>query len=153
MLATRAGVPADLVHLQNIDLKCFDDPWNREMWAWIGDNFGIQLVTYFGTPVAFSCQNHDQRSVKVAKLGVLPPFRGRGLSRTLLNGILDFTRLMRASQVEIVVPEYMCNPAMEQDCSRWLKRMGFRATPPLLANQFTYLGQPEAGIRFVLEAI
>lgn len=113
----------DSLHFYNIDLKTSEFPWIPE--ECVGYlHVGGQIVGWCEnkTPVGFAAFRYAEKSsmIYLAKLGVLPSHRGRGISRALLEYVEALT-----VTVTCFVPEYQVL-STEMTPVPWLKHMGFR---------------------------
>lgn len=143
----------DLGYLQDIDIKCFDASWTPDVWTYALQNYAVKVATMFGTPVgfvAFVIDPDDKSTCILIKLAVKKPHRGQGIGRGLFNTALSFCRLMRVKNLVCNLPESMCDPSTQFDCSAWLNKMGMRATS-IDRDKYTYLGQVEDGFVFQTE--
>jgi GNAT superfamily N-acetyltransferase len=150
----RPANTSDPIYMKNCDLKCFDEPWDNETWEKMATTAATTVATFRGTPVGFAVYVSPRNrldTVHLIKLCVTPQHRGRGVGALLFEHVTGFARIVGAKTIEIMIPEYLCDPRQPFSCIDWLKVMGFRADVPIVPDLFTYAGQPEAGIHFTCE--
>lgn len=152
MFAIRPFTPADLVHLQDCDVKCFDYGWNAEEWAFAAENYAIRIASYYGTPVGFAVMvvvTDPKRVGHLFKLGVKPNFRRRKVGRLLIASTIAFAKASDVDEIESIVPEGLCRPGEPQDITGWLAKVGFRGTG-VVPNYIHNMGVIEDGYKFNL---
>lgn len=140
---------ADAVDLVDMDLKCCDMPWTSEEWSkrQYSADFGISLAMFYGTPVGFVV---FQPGVEILKLAVKEQHRRKGLSRELLEPVLDYARKNKVTSVSLIVPESTVTVSGPGNLTAWLTKLRFKPEIPFLKDHFSQFGETEDGIRFKL---
>ena len=151
MIGFRASESKDAHYLLDIDIKCFDYAWFPSDWRIVAKHCVACMATWNETPIGMAVfgKNSDG-DVQVVKVAVKPAYRNRGIATGLLRNCVLYARELHAPRLLILVPESWLRPGEPGDISGWLVNLGFRATKPLLRNQFTFYGQSEDGVLFSL---
>lgn len=154
LAVSSAGKP-NVNELIDIDIKCFDSPWEPERWAEIteGAEYGKIIAKWFGTPVGFAVyKNEDVHSLGILKVCVKKQMRGKGCSLRMLAEIFKRAVDTKLKEVFLVVPESWIYPG-PANISNYLTHVGFVATKPILRNHFSVgFGEVEDGVKFVAPA-
>jgi GNAT superfamily N-acetyltransferase len=151
-LTIRQAQWLDQSTLHDIDLKCFDEPWDESYWLyWFNETRAVLIVEVDGKPAGLACGELNKDGFCIEKLGVKPPYRRLGVSRMLLAGCWDLTsQCQTARAVYLAIPEpwlYDC-----YDCViDWIKAVNFKAVLPYLPGYFTINSVTMDGVRCVLE--
>jgi len=138
--------------LYDLDLKCFDDVWPKELWLhWFQDHKAVFLA-YIGVPVGFAACEHSNQEILIEKFGVKPQYRKRNVSRSLLLAVhLQALNYDNQIPMYLVVPEPWLYPGPD-NISGWVKRIGFNATTPLMPDYFCINGQKLDGVKCLFNA-
>jgi len=151
-LTIRAAQRLDQAALFDIDLKCFDNPWEESYWdQWFSDTRAILIVEVDKKSAGFVVGELIKDGFVIEKLGVTSPYRRIGVSRMLLAGCEDLTiQCPDKPSIYLAIPEpwlYDC-----YDCIvEWIKAVGFKATLPYLPDYFNINGETMDGVKCVLE--
>jgi GNAT superfamily N-acetyltransferase len=151
-LTIRPAKWIDNRQLYDIDIKCFDQPWEESYWVqWFVDTRAVLIVEVDGKAAGFMVGELNQDGFCIEKIGVKRPYRRMGVSRMLLDGCLDLvTQCEPGSKVHLAIPEpwlYDC-----YDCiAGWILEVGFKARLPYLKNYFEINGVVMDGVRCELE--
>jgi GNAT superfamily N-acetyltransferase len=152
-LTIRQADWSDVHILQDMDLKCFDDPWEDGYWFyWFAETRMVFIVEVDGKPAGFAIGELNEDGLVVEKLGVKPLYRRLGVSRMLLDGCDDLTTKCKTRpKIYLIVPEpwlYGDSP----DCvAEWMKAMNIKARLPYLPEYFCINEVEFDGIRCELE--
>jgi GNAT superfamily N-acetyltransferase len=142
----------DVNYLLDIDLKCFEDPWDVNLWRGLCTDTNINKLvgTYYGTPMSFVFWQllTDSDAVTIYRLAVKPKHRNEGTGTQLLKAVELAALQAHYKTLRIMVPESLCCPGQPQDASRWLNNRGFRAQPPIMRDLVTYCGRAEDAFAF-----
>jgi ribosomal protein S18 acetylase RimI-like enzyme len=151
-LKIRPAIWLDNTTLYDIDLKCFDQPWEASYWVqWFVDTRAVLIVEVDGKPAGFVAGELNQDGFCIEKICVKPGYRRLGVSRMLLNGCEDLaTQCEDGSKVHLAIPEpwlYDCFDCVVE----WIRAVGFKARLPYLKDYFTINGDTMDGVRCELE--
>lgn len=120
---------ADLAYLVDIDLKCYEDPWDMEKWRTIIMDFNLnKLVVIRKQHAGVAVWKFDSGAIKVLRLGVKPAYRNYGIGSELLQAIEKSAPNQKANSVVFKIPESLCRPGEPDDVSVWLAHRGYKAT-------------------------
>lgn len=140
----------DIDTLMDIDLKCFDFPWNPAYWGRRFEESQMALIvdTSDGVPAGLLMGELLEDGLVIEKIGVKPAYRRQGASRLLLDACDDLTIQCPESPMDhIVIPEpwlYRDSP----DCiAPWLKAVGFKARLPYLKDYYCINGVDFDGVK------
>jgi len=138
--------------LYDIDLKCFDDVWDKEHWLHWFQDFKVVFLAYVaGLPVGFAACEHSNQGILIEKIGVKPRYRRLDVAHNLLLAVhLQALNYDNQIPIRLVVPESWLYPGPD-DISGWIKRVGFTATTPLLPDYFCINGESIGGVNCVFE--
>ncbi len=149
----REATPNDRNKLHDIDIKCFDDAWDHEAWIhWFEEDRVVYIVELDNKEVGFAVCVLLSDGIFIERLGVKPAHRLKGISMSLLMTI----QLRAGAQewpgvVTTTVPEIFLSPGRPDDISGWVKRVGFKARPPLHPGYFCINGEDIDGVPCLLE--
>lgn len=151
-LTIRSARWIDKTVLRDIDIKCFDEPWDESYWThWFTETRAVLLVEVDEKPAGFLCGELLKDGFCIEKIGVKAPYRRMSVSRMLLDGCKDLvTQCEYESQIHLVIPEpwlYDCFDCIVE----WIKDVGFKATLPYLPKYFHINGDDIDGVRCTLE--
>jgi len=149
---TRHAVWEDQSILYDIDLKCFDDVWAKEYWLhWFQDFNVVFLAHVDGVPVGLAACEQSNQDILIAKLCVKPLYRRFGVASSLLLAVhLQSLNYDNYVPMRMVVPEPWLYPGPD-NISGWIKRIGFKATTPLLSDYFCINGVDMDGVHCFFE--
>jgi len=136
----RPATAEDFTYVTDIDVKCFDYPWDEEKWQ--TPSYSIGVATLRKTPIGMVVFEIVGGMVVLHKLGVRPTFRKRGVSRQLLDEVVTASMYAGATYIETIIPE-----SLGLEMAGWLAKLGFRGMG-IKPNQFLNFGQPEDGYIF-----
>ncbi len=151
-LTIRQASESDKFILSDIDLKCFDEPWDQTYWIqWFTTTRAVLIVEVDKKSAGFVAGELNEDGFCIEKIGVKHPYRLLGVSRMLLAGCQDLiTQCPKKSGVYLAIPEpwlYDC-----YDCvTGWIQATGFKARLPYLKNYFHIDGKDMDGVRCKLE--
>lgn len=155
ILSLRCATGDDCQHLIDIDLKCFEFPWNADFWGWAGANYSIFVVTHYDQPVGFACycicdSGYCRSRVMVLnKVAVKSAYRGHGIGNMLVEAVQRMALSADLMLMETIIPESLCRPGEPDDVTGFFQKLGYRAVAPLVRDCFEYCGGLEDGIRFI----
>lgn len=132
-----AQCPKDLKQLMDIDLKCFDDPWEEIDWEEVcatnhNDNHKVLIGTTRSIPVGFIVWREGKNDGCIKRFGVRPMFQGKGIGTKLLEAVETSVRHNQCIQLFVEVSESLVYETV-QDRTRisipeWLGKHGYKAT-------------------------
>lgn len=139
--------------LRDMDLKCFDEPWDENYWLfWFDEERMVLIVEVEDKPVGFLVGALMEDGLVIEKLGVKAPYRHHGVSRVLLDGCKDIaTMCPKKPQIHIVIPEPWLYPDSHDCIADWIRAVGFKARLPYLKEYFTINEVMMDGVRCTLE--
>ncbi len=120
----RQPLISDLNYILDIDLKCFEDPWDIEVWKEIVKNetSNMFIGTYRAIPVGVIVWTSNI----LARIGVKPSFRGNGVGTQLIHA-LELAEMQKGTKTIITfITESLCCPGHKLDVSRWFVTRGYR---------------------------
>ena len=129
--------PQDLKHLMDIDLKCFEDPWDEIDWEEVystnhHNKHKVLIGTTMGVPISFIVWYEDGVNGCVKRFGVRPGFQGKGVGTKLLDAVETSVRHNQCAQLFVEVSESMVyEMVQDRTCisvPEWLGNRGFKAT-------------------------
>jgi GNAT superfamily N-acetyltransferase len=147
----RPGGDRDVNLVKDLDLKCYQYPWEPDQWA---DAVGSGqakwcLATLQDKPVGFAIWQLTSEGVVLDRLGVRPDSQNQGVGTELLRHVLKYTQTLNAKKITTVVPEINCCPGHPDDVSSWLVSRGFQTVLPIIPNHAYMYGQWSDGFCFV----
>jgi GNAT superfamily N-acetyltransferase len=152
LIVIRGGLSGDANDLLDIDIKCFDTAWQPEKWSLIrySKEYDITVATFYGAAVGFVVYHRcsDSNEVQIDKIAVKRAFRRKGVSRLLLEAVVDYAHQTNASALMLVVPESTIYPDHPENTSLWATAVGFKATRPILKDYFAAYGETDNGVKF-----
>ena len=120
---------ADLSYLVDIDLKCYEDPWDVEKWRTVLMDFALdKLVSIRKQHAGLAVWKFADGVSKILRLGVKPAYQHYGIGSELLRTIEQTTLERGIRTVKFKIPESLCCPSDPADVSAWLGRRGYKAT-------------------------
>lgn len=151
-ISVRHAVREDQDVLYDIDLKCFDDVWAKEYWLhWFQDFKVVFLVHVSGVPVGLAACEQSNQGILIEKLCVKPAYRHLGVASHLLLAVhLQSLNYENKVPIHIIVPELWLYPGPD-NISGWIKRIGFKATKPILSDYFHINEESIDGIKCIFE--
>jgi len=143
----------DKAVLHDMDLKCFDEPWEESYWLyWFDDERMVLIVEVEGKPAGFLAGALMEDGLVIEKLGVKPLYRRHGISRVLIDGCHDISTMCpEKPQIHIVIPEPWLYPDSPDCVADWIRVMNFKARLPYLKSYFCVNEVEMDGIRCTLE--
>jgi len=136
----REAVMGDLPHLQNLDLKGYEQqPETMDWWKSVITNPSMTCVVACQnqTPIGMVVWTHQefqkpspmsgQTTVHVHKICVQKGFRYRGIGSSLMAKARKETYRLKCKTMSISVPEYQCISDDPDNVSQWLHKLGFKA--------------------------
>lgn len=139
----RPATDRDLTHLQDLDLKCYErSPATPKWWKHVSENpqSGCMIACKSQVPIgmvvwerqAFRLPEFKAKvtTLHLHKLCVRKEFRCQGLGQRLLAHAHEAAREKGCPYMSISIPEYRCLPDTkpEEDVSKWIINLGFKAT-------------------------
>jgi GNAT superfamily N-acetyltransferase len=139
--------------LYHIDVRCFDDVWEKELWLhWFKEDRVVYVAEADDQIVGFAACIILSDGVAIEKIGVRPDFRLRGVSKDLLLTAHLRSQLQEWSHVlSITIPETFLCPGQPDDISGWVKAVRFRAKVPLQPDYFNINGDSIDGVSCLME--
>jgi ribosomal protein S18 acetylase RimI-like enzyme len=140
MIHYREANNSDLIYLRDIDLKCHEqEPADSNWWKQIASNPQAHCVLACKSQVPIGLLVLERQlfrepiratTAHIHKLCVRPEFRHQGTGQRLLAHGHEFAKMKKCEYMTVSVPEYKCRPESdkENDVSRWLNNLGFKAT-------------------------
>jgi len=143
----------DKAVLRDIDLKCFDDPWDESYWLyWFSDERVVLLAEVDGKPAGLLAGALMEDGFVIEKIGVKPLYRRIGVSIVFLDACKDITtKCPEKPLIHLAVPEPWLYPDSPDYIAEWIRAVGFKARLPYLSNYFCINGVDMDGIRCTLE--
>jgi len=134
--------------LYDIDLRCFDYPWDEGYWLyWFQETRVVFIVEDDGVPVGLLAGALNEDGLVIEKLGVKTAYRRQGASRLLLDACDDLTiQCLEKPRIHIVIPEPWLYPDNYDCVAGWIKATGFKAKLPYLKDYFHH-GEDIDGVR------
>jgi len=147
----RAPQITDINYLLDIDLKCFDDPWDTEKWREIySDAQYKKLVgTNCGNPVGFVVWCPHSDGIQIVRIAVKPLHRKQGIGSQLLKAVRINALQQKYRKICMVVTESLCCPNQGDNIGHWLNNRGFFANE-ICKDGSIYCGKVEDAFFFVL---
>jgi len=135
--------------LHDIDLKCFDYPWDESYWLyWFQETRVVFLVEDNGVPVGLLAGALNEDGLVIEKIGVKPDYENMGASRLLIDACEDLTiQCPEKPKIHIVIPEPWLYPDSSHCLANWLRGIGFKARLPYLPDYFHHGGEDIDGVR------
>ncbi len=152
-LTIRQGQWLDQALLRDMDLKCFDEPWEASYWLyWFNESRVVLVVEVDGKPAGFAVGELNEDGLVIEKLGVKKPYRRMGVSRMLLDGCDDLTvQCPEKPKIYLIIPEPWLYDDSPDCVAEWMKAMKIRARLPYLPGYFCINEVEIDGIRCELE--
>jgi GNAT superfamily N-acetyltransferase len=143
----------DKAVLHDMDLKCFDDPWEESYWLyWFDDERMVLIVEVGGKAAGFLAGALMEDGLVIEKIGVKPLYRRHGVSRVLIDGCHDISmKCSEKPQLHKVVPEPWLYPDSPDCIAEWVRVMNFKARLPYLKDYFCINEVEMDGVRCTLE--
>jgi len=152
-LTIRQGQWLDQALLCDMDLKCFDEPWEASYWLyWFDESCIVLIVEVDGKPAGFAVGELNEDGLVIEKLGVKKPYRRMGVSRMLLDGCDDLTvQCPKKPKIYLTIPEPWLYDDSPDCIAEWMKAMKIRARLPYLPGYFCINEVEIDGIRCELD--
>ncbi len=152
-LTIRQAQCLDKALLTDMDLKCFDEPWEDSYWLyWFTETRVILIVEVDGQPAGLATGELNEDGFVIEKLGVKPSYRRMGVSRMLLAGCDDLTvQCPEKPKIYLVIPEPWLYDDSPDCVAGWMKAMNIKARLPYLPDYFCFNEVELDGIRCELE--
>lgn len=133
-----------------LDVHCFEHSWVTSEWDYMLSNpvndVRLAGVSKYAPPIGFAAGQQTQHGYYLCKVGVLYKYRRMGVARHLVEEIITAClRRQGYDRILATVPEALVNPGKPNDCSRFLSKIGFKATR-IVENDMLYLGQRCAAV-------
>ncbi|MHC4297943.1 MAG: GNAT family N-acetyltransferase [Planctomycetota bacterium] len=140
--------------LHDIDIKCFDDVWDESRWVhWVGQGDRVVFVAETkGREIGMAACMILTDGLYIEKIGVKPNYRGMGASREIMTMVKGRAFMQQWPHiVSITIPEPALLDPGPSNIAGWVRKIGFKAKPPLEPNCFTINGESVNGVPFLLE--
>ncbi len=151
MIHFRPASNNDLAHLYDIDLKCHEQsPADSEWWRQIAENPQAGGVVALKRQVPIGMLIYERQAFRlpkfkakvttlhIHKLCVHPLHQNQYVGQKLLAHGHEEARKKGCPYMTISVPEYQCQPSAEDDVSKWLNKLGFKAVMILPTKVYLY---------------
>lgn len=138
--------------LHDIDLKCFDDVWEPELWPHrFKDDLMVFMAEIRGKEVGFAACMILSDGIFIDKIGVKPDYRRQGISREILMKIQARAMMQKWPHVvSITIPESTLVLPGSDNIAGWIRKIGFKAKSPFEPDYFTIHGESVAGVPCLL---
>jgi len=144
---------SDLKHLMDIDLKCFDDPWDELDWEQLFEDkkkgfCKILIGSCLGIPTGFIVWTETAKSHgRIKRLGVRPMFRGKGVGSKLVEAVETSVLHNGGTEIFVDVTESICYQDGAQ-LTAWLRHREYLAAA-IMSEGGVYNNQIEDLVVFV----
>lgn len=151
MIHYRPAQEKDLLHLRDLDLKCYEEsPATNQWWDEVSQSeyTGCIVCCKSHVPIgmvvwerqAFKLPEFEGKvtTLHIHKLCIRKEFRGNKLGQSLLAHVHEEARKKGTPYMSTAIPEYLCIPDEPDDVSEWLNKLGFKAVLVLPAKVRLY---------------
>lgn|SRR5574340_169139 len=122
----RQPLISDLNYILDIDLKCFEDPWDVDTWKEIikNETYNMFIGTYKTLPVGIVVWTNNI----ITRIGVKPSYRNNGVGTKLIQA-MELAEMQKGTKsLTAFITESLCCPTCVLDVSKWFVRRGYRGT-------------------------
>ena len=139
MTQYRPAIASDQPHIQDLDLKCHEQPQSLDWWKMMGENPQAHTVVecHHQIPIGFMVWEQEsillpdsdekQPAITLHKICVRKEYRRRGIAMDMLAHAHEEAIKQRCKYIVIAVPEYRCKRGDPDDVSEWLLKLNFKA--------------------------
>jgi ribosomal protein S18 acetylase RimI-like enzyme len=147
LIYIRKPILTDLLYLNDVDLKAYEDPLGPEEWQNVlQDQSYLKLLAVAPQyPMGFVVWRLVYDTAEITRLGVKPCARNQGVGSELLKAVEISASAAVLKYVTLVVSETFCYGS--DSLVPWLKKRGYHYLDVLHGEGY-FCGQPEDAFVF-----